>query len=115
MLGTYRSYKLSQELSLAALREFPNIENAAKAKETLLGARAPETAVWVLSDPSFLEDACRLLMGVVKLGRGAGSTEAGFDLCRRLQHHVLLMSPVVVAVGCIRANIGPPEVNNALR
>lgn len=55
----------SQELSMAALREPRNIEDAAKAKELLLRARAAEAAVWVLPDPDFLEDACRLLTGAI--------------------------------------------------
>ncbi|CAM9449076.1 unnamed protein product [Hapterophycus canaliculatus] len=95
---------------MAALREPRNIEDAAKAKEALLRARAAEAAVWVLPDPDFLEDACRLLTGLVKMGHDAGGTEAGFSLCRRLRKHVLQLSPAVVAVRCLRANIGPPEV-----
>eukprot|EP00903_Cladosiphon_okamuranus_P006046 g5963.t1 len=98
-----------KELSLAALREPRNIEDAAKAKEMLLRARAAEAAVWVLSDPDFLEDACRLLAGLVKLGAIAGGTEAGFSLCRRLRLFVLQLSPAVVVVRCLRGNIGPPE------
>lgn len=77
----------------------------------LLRARAAEAAVWVLSDPHFLEDACRLLVGLVKLGTTAGGTEAGFGLCRRLRLFVLQLSPAVVAVRCLRGNVGPPEVS----
>lgn len=102
-----------QTLSLAALREPRNIEDAAKAKEVLLRARAAEAAVWVLSDPNFLEDACRLLVGLVKLGATAGGTEAGFDLCRRLRLFVLQLSPAVVAVRCLRGNVGPSEVRSS--
>ena len=103
-----------QELSLAALREPRNIEDAAKAKEVLLRARAAEAAVWVLSDPTFLEDACRLLVGLVKLGAAAGGTEAGFSLCRRLRLFVLQLSPAVVTVRCLRGSVGAPEVGAAL-
>ncbi|CAN0188560.1 unnamed protein product [Scytosiphon promiscuus] len=102
--------KALKELSMTALREPRNIEDAAKVKEALLRARAAEAAVWVLPDPDFLEDACRLLTGLVKLGHDAGRTEAGFGLCRRLKKHVLQLSPAVVAVRCLRANAGPPEV-----
>ncbi|CAN0020293.1 unnamed protein product, partial [Ectocarpus sp. 4 AP-2014] len=56
---------LLQELSMAALRAPRNIEDAAKAKIPLLRSRAAEAAVWVLADPNFLEDACRLLIGLV--------------------------------------------------
>lgn len=93
-----------------ALREPRDIEAAARDKESLLRARAPEAAVWVLSEEAFLPDACQLLLGFVKLGRSVGGTEAGFDLTRRLQRHILLMSPAVVVVRCIRENIGQPEV-----
>ena len=95
---------------MAALREPRNIEDAAKAKEVLLRARAAEAAVWVLSDPDFLEDACRLLVGLVKLNAAAAGTEAGFALCRKLRLFVLQLSPAVVAVRCLRGKIGPPEV-----
>ncbi|CAM9846328.1 unnamed protein product, partial [Laminaria digitata] len=102
--------KALKELSLAALREPSSIEGAARAKEALVRARAPEAAVWVLSDPDFLEDACHLLVGLVKLGRGAAGTDAGPGLCRGLQRHVLRLSPAVVAVRCLRANIGHQEI-----
>lgn len=96
---------------MAALRQPPHIEDAAKAKEVLMRARAPEAALWVMSDSGFRDDACHLLMGLVKLGRGAGGTEAGFNLCRRLQRHVLQLSPAVVVVRCLLESIGSPEVN----
>ena len=80
----------------------------------LLRARAAEAAVWVLSDPNFLEDACRLLVGLVKLGATVGRTEAGFGLVRKLRLFVLQLSPAVVAVRCLRGNVGPPEVGAAL-
>lgn len=73
-------------------------------------ARAPEAAVWVLSDPAFLENACRLLGGLVTLGRGAAGAAAGPGLHRRLQQHVLRLSPAVVVVRCLRANIGHEQV-----
>lgn len=95
---------------MAALREPRNIEDAARAKEALLRARAAEAAVWVLSDPHFLEDASALLIGLVKLGHDVGGTEAGFSLCRRLRLFALHLSPAVVAVRCLQASVGPPEV-----
>ncbi|CAM9314056.1 unnamed protein product [Pylaiella littoralis] len=98
-----------KQLSLAALREPRNIEDAARAKEALLRARAAEAAVWVLSDLNFLEHASALLIGLVKLGRDVGGTEAGFGLCRRLRLFVLHLAPAVVAVRCLQASIGPPE------
>ncbi|CAM9535261.1 unnamed protein product [Ectocarpus sp. 12 AP-2014] len=99
-----------KELSMAALRAPRNIEDAAKAKILLLRSRAAEAAVWVLADTNFLEDACRLLMGLVQLGHDAGHSEAGFGLCRRLRLFVLQLSPAVVAVRCLRASVGPPEI-----
>ena len=110
----HRPPRRTQELSLAAGREPPNIEGAARAKEVLIRARAPEAAVWVLSDPAFLEDACRLLVGLVTLGRGAAVAEAGPGLCHGLQRHVLRLSPAVVVVRCLRANIGDQQVNGAM-
>lgn len=110
---TTPTFSSVQELSLAALREPRNIEDAAKAKEMLLRARAPEAAVWVLSDPNFLEHACRLLVGFVKLGATTGGAEAGFGLCRRLRLFVLQLSPAIVAVRCLRRNVGPPEVRRS--
>lgn len=95
---------------MAALLEPRNIADAAKAKEALLRAQAPEAAVWVLSEPVFIEDACHLLVGLLKLGRGAGGTEAGFDICRGVQRHILKLSPAVVVARCLRAEIGQPEV-----
>lgn len=50
--------------------------------------------------------------GLVKLGHDAGGTEAGFGLCRRLRKYVLQLSPAIVAVRCLRANVGPPEVRS---
>lgn len=50
--------------------------------------------------------------GLVKLGHDAGGTEAGFGLRRKLRTYVLQLSPAVVAVRCLRANIGPPEVRS---
>ncbi|CAM9833331.1 unnamed protein product [Ectocarpus fasciculatus] len=99
-----------KELSMAALRAPRDIEAAAKVKILLLQSRAAEAAVWVLSDPTFLENACRLLIGLVQLGRDAGHSEAGFSLCRRLRLFVLQLSPAVVAVRCLRASVGPPEI-----
>lgn len=95
---------------MAALREPRNIEGAATAKEALLRARAAEAAVWVLSDPTFVEDASALLIGLVKLEHGIGGTEAGFGLCRRLQLFVLHLSPAVVAVHCLQKSVGHSEV-----
>lgn len=70
--------------------------------------------MWVLSEPAFLEDACHLLVGLVKLGRGAASADAGPALRRGVQRHVLRLSPAVVIVRCLRANIGHEQVNGAI-
>lgn len=70
--------------------------------------------MWVLSDPAFLEDACRLLVGLVKLGRRAAGAEAGPGLRRGIQRHVLRLSPAVVVVRYLRANIGHEQVNGLI-
>lgn len=99
-----------QELSRVAHKERSTIVDAANIKEALVRARAPQVAVWVLSEPAFLEDACHLLIGVVQLAPGVKNTNVGFDLYRRLQKHILRLSPTVVAVRCLRAGIGKSEV-----
>lgn len=103
-------HRVKQDLASAALRRPRFLEKAAREKESLLRARAPEAAVWVLTEDDLVGDACRLLLGFLKLERAVGATEIGFDLGRRLQKHVLALSPAVPIVRCFREGVGQPEV-----
>lgn len=91
-------------------RDPRGIKEEVTGKEALLRARAPEAAVWVLAQPEFVNDACCFLLGFVKLGCAARVTGATTDLRRRLQRHVLALSPAVAVVSCLCASIGQVEV-----
>ncbi|CAN0279928.1 unnamed protein product, partial [Discosporangium mesarthrocarpum] len=100
-----------ENLRCAAQREPKEMEEAARAKERLVRARAAAAAVWSLTEPGLCPGAIGLLTGLVGFGRGPRAAPAAFDLCRELQRHVLQLSPATAVIWCLRTDVGDPQVS----